>query len=142
MTDSTPAGLKTPEAHYPYIEMYRTDRNLMRKALASVTPSMSDEKLLDELADDAMKMAGHAFSGNARALERFDYRDRAGAFKGPALVIWGRKDIIITEAMARETANTYGNARLEILEDVGHSAMVEAPAEFKRLLIGFIAGIR
>jgi len=115
---------------------------LMRKALASVTPAMKDEKLLDELTDDAMRMAGHAFSGNARALERFDYVGRAGAFTGPVLVLWGRKDIIITEAMARETAAAYGNSRLEILEDVGHSAIVEAPAEFKRLLLGFIAGIR
>jgi branched-chain amino acid transport system permease protein len=138
---AAPGGLVTPEAHYPYIEMYRTDRELMRKALASVTPSMHDEKLLDELADDAMLMAGHAFSGNARALARFNYAGRAGAFAGPVLVVWGRKDIIITEAMARDTAAAYGNARLEILEDVGHSAIVESPAEFKRLIMQFLQNI-
>lgn len=142
LTDSaSPAGLKTPEAHYPYIEMYRTNRDLMRKALASVAPTLQDQALLDALADDAMMMAGHAFSGNARALERFDYRDRAGAFKGPALVIWGRKDIIITEQMARDTAAAYAGGRLEILDGVGHSVMVEAPEDFKRLLLGFVLSL-
>jgi branched-chain amino acid transport system permease protein len=142
LTDSaSPAGLKTPEAHYPYIEMYRTNRDLMRKALASVAPTLQDKALLDTLADDAMMMAGHAFSGNARALERFDYRDRAGAFKGPALVIWGRKDIIITEQMARDTAAAYAGGRLEILDGVGHSVMVEAPEDFKRLLLEFVQSL-
>ncbi len=138
---AAPSGFKTPEEHYPYIEMYRTNRDMMRKALASVAPTLQDQDLLDALADDAMLMAGHAFSGNARALERFDYRDRAGAFKGPALVIWGRKDIIITEQMARETAAAYTGGRLEILEGVGHSVMVEAPGELKRLLLEFVKAL-
>jgi pimeloyl-ACP methyl ester carboxylesterase len=138
---ASPSGLKTPEAHYPYIEMYRTNRDLLRKGLAAVTPALKDEALLDKLVDDAMLMAGLAFSGNARALERFDYRDRAGAFKGPVLVIWGRKDIIITEAMARETAAAYSKGKLEILENVGHSVMVEAPKELIRVLIKFLASL-
>ena len=138
---ASPAGLKTPEAHYPYIELYRTNRDLLRKGLASVAPTLQDQALLDALTDDAMLMAGHAFSGNARALERFDYRGTAGMFKGPVLVIWGRKDIIITEAMARETAAAYAKGKLEILDGVGHSAMVEAPEDCKRLLSGFIVGL-
>jgi len=135
---ASPSGLKTPEANYPYIEMYRTNRALLKQGLAAVAPMLKDGALLDLLADDAMLMAGHAFSGNARALERFDYRGKAGAFKGPVLVLWGRKDIIITEEMARETAAAYTNGKLEILEEVGHSVMVEDPATYTRLLLSFI----
>ncbi len=135
---ASPAGLKTPEAHYPYIEMYRTNRELLKNGLAAVTPTLTDTALLDLLADDAMLMAGHAFSGNARALERFDYRGKAGAFKGPVLVLWGRKDIIITEDMAKETAAAYPGGKLEIMETVGHSVMVEDPALFKRLILTFM----
>jgi len=134
----SPAGLKTPEEHYPYIEMFRTNRDMMRQALAAVAPTMKDDALLDVLTDDAMRMAPLAFSGNARALERFNYVGKAGAFKGPVLVIWGRKDSIITEAMARDTAAAYEGARLEMLDGVGHSVMVEAPAELRRLLTGFL----
>lgn len=138
---ASPAGLKTPEAHYPVIELYKTNRDLVRNGLQAVAPTMQDRRLLDELTDDGMLMAPLAFAGNARALERFDYRGRAGAFKGPVLVVWGRKDIIITEAMARETAAAYAPARLEIVEEVGHSVMVEDPARFKALLGGFLAGL-
>jgi len=139
---ASPAGLVTPEAHYPYLEMFKTNRDMMRQALAAVAPAMKNDQLLDSLTDDAMKMAPLAFAGNARALERFNYVGRAGAFKGPVLVIWGRKDAIITEAMARDTAAAYGNARLEILDGVGHSVMVEDPATFKRLALGFLKGLR
>lgn len=138
---AAPGGLKTPEEHYPIIDLYRTNRAFMRKALASVTPTLTDEAFLDELADDAMLMASHAYAGNARALERFDYRDRTSGFTAPVLVIWGRKDLIITEAMARDTAAAYPAARLEILDDVGHSVMVENPARFRTLLLGFIAAL-
>ena len=78
---------------------------------------------LDELTEDAMAMAPHAFSGNARALARFDYTGRAGAYTGPVMVVWGRKDSIITEAMARETAAAYRGSRLLVLDSVGHSVM-------------------
>lgn len=138
---AAPGGLKTPEEHYPIIEKYRTNRDFMRKALAAVCPTLKDDTFLDQLADDAMRMASHAYAGNARALERFDYRGRTAGFTGPALVLWGRKDIIITEAMARDTAMAYPAARLEILGDVGHSVMVEDPGRFRNLLLGFISGL-
>jgi len=138
---ASPAGLKTPEEHYPIIELYKTDRGLMRRALSAVAPALRDEAFLDALADDAMLMAPHAFAGNARALERFDYRGRAGAFTGPVLVLWGRRDVIITEAMARDTVAAYGDSRLAVFEDLGHSAMVEDPALFRKTLLEFLAGL-
>lgn len=138
---ASPAGLRTPEEHYPVIELYKTDRALMRRALSAVAPALRDDAFLDALADDAMLMAPHAFAGNARALERFDYRGRAGAFTGPVLVLWGRRDVIITEAMARDTAAAYGDSRLVVFENAGHSAMVEAPSDFKAALLEFLKGL-
>lgn len=138
---AAPGGLKTPEEHYPVMEMYRTNRNFMRKALAAVCPTLKDEALLDQLADDAMLMAPHAYAGNVRSLEKFDYRGRTSGFSNPVLVVWGRKDRIITEAMARETAVAYPASRLEILDDVGHSVMVEDPGRFKTLLLEFISSL-
>ncbi len=138
---ASPAGLVTPEAHYPYIEMFKTNRDLLRQGLAAVAPTMKNDELLDRLTDDAMKMAPLAFAGNARALERFNYVGRAGAFKNPVLVVWGRKDAIITEAMARETAAAYESAALEILDGVGHSVMVEDPAAFKRIVGRFLKAL-
>jgi len=135
---AAPAGLKTAEEHYPYIELFRTNRDMMRQALAGVAPTMRNVALLDSLTDDAMKMAPQAFAGNARALERFNYTGRAGAFTGPVMVLWGRKDSIVTEAMATQTAAAYRNARLEVIDTVGHSVMVEDPERFRTLLAEFL----
>jgi pimeloyl-ACP methyl ester carboxylesterase len=43
--------------------------------------------------------------------------------------------------MARETAAAYSKGKLEILENVGHSVMVEAPKELIRVLIKFLASL-
>lgn len=136
---AAPAGLKTPEEHYPYIELFRTNRDMMRQALAGVAPTMRNVELLESLTDDAMQMAPLAFAGNARVLERFNYVGRAGAFAGPVLVLWGGKDSIITESMARQTAGAYRHARLEIIDTVGHSVMVEDPERFRTLLAEFLS---
>ncbi len=138
---SSPKGLVTPETHYPAIELMRSNRQILAQALKAVVPSLSDEAWFSRLVDDASKMAAPAWVGNARALASFDVSSRLGAWKAPALVIWGRLDLIITEAMARETAAALPGGRLEIVENVGHSVMVEDPALFKRLLLTYLAAV-
>jgi pimeloyl-ACP methyl ester carboxylesterase len=135
---AAPTGLKTPESHYPILEACRTNRELMGKSLAGAAPTLKDAAMLGTIVDEAMLMAPLAFSGNARALERMDYAGKLSAYKGRVLVIWGRKDLIVNEAMARETVAAFKDASLEILDDVGHSVMVESPADFKRLVSSFL----
>jgi pimeloyl-ACP methyl ester carboxylesterase len=142
---AAPSGLVTPEERHPAIEMMRTNRAVLGQALAAVAPALApalaDRGFLDLLVDDAARMAAPAWVGNARALSRFDYVGRCGAFTGPVLVLWGRRDVIVTEAMARETAAAFPSGRLEILEHVGHSAMVEDPAGFAGIVSAFAAGL-
>ena len=57
---------------------------------------------------------------------------------GSYLGVWGRKDVIVTEAMARETAQAFPGARLVILDEVGHSVVAEDPEGFVKILSGFI----
>lgn len=136
---SAPSGLVTPEANYAAFDMFARNRDMLRMALAGVAPTMDDPALLDRLADDAFMMARHAFAGNARALERKMDLGKLMAFGGKVLVLWGRKDAIVSEAMARETAAAFADARLELLEGVGHSLEVEDPARFVALLEGFLS---
>jgi len=135
---SSPRGLSTPEASYPAIEAMRTNRSILEQALKAVVPTLVDDVLFGRLVDDAMRMAAPAWIGNARALSAFDVSGRLGGWTKPVLVLWGRKDVLITEAMARETAAAFRNARLEILEEVGHSAIVEDPDRFKQLLSQYL----
>jgi branched-chain amino acid transport system permease protein len=140
---SAPTGLKTPETHYPVLEMMRTNKALLTQAFrGGVMPTMKDEGFFQALVDDAMLMAAPAWSGNARALERFDCLAACRKFSAPVLVVRGEKDAIITEAMARETAAAFPTARLELLDGVGHAVLVEDPERFKKLFAEFAASIR
>ena len=139
LVDSAPLdGLKTPEEHYPVIEMYKNNEELLTQALQAVTPTMDDPVFLERLAKEAMKMNPIAFAGNARALERFDYRGKGAEFDGPVSVIVGEKDVLITREMAEATANEFPAGSLNVLEGVGHSVMAESPETFVTLLKEFL----
>ena len=138
---AAPSGLVTPEARHPVIESMRTNREVLAAALSAVVPTLEDRDFFAALVDDASLMAAPAWIGNARALSLFDYRGRCGAFTAPVLVVWGRKDVIVTEAMARETAQAFPNARLLLLEGVGHSVVAEDPPRFVGLLSDFVAAL-
>src|SRR6056297_412222 len=135
LVDSAPMnGLKTPEEHYPVIEQYKTDPNLLHQALQAVTPTMDDPGFLEKLVEQAMKMNPIAFAGNARALERFNYQGKGRQFDKPVQVIVGDKDVIITAEMAQATADAFPKGTLKVLEGVGHSVMVEDPNSFVSLI--------
>ncbi|MFO7730097.1 MAG: alpha/beta hydrolase [Spirochaetia bacterium] len=135
LVDSAPLdGLKTPEEHYPIIEQYKTDRNLLHQALQAVAPTMDDTGFLEKLVEQAMKMNPLAFAGNARALERFNYQGQGTQFDKPVLVIVGDKDVIISREMAQATADAFPKGELKVLEGIGHSVMVEDPNAFISLI--------
>ncbi len=138
LVDSAPVdGLHTPEEYYPVIERYKDDPELLKNALRSVTPTMQDEVFLQRLTETAMQMNPIAFAGNPRALDRFDYRGRVGEVRKTVLVVRGELDALITEDMARATAEAFPHGEFRSLEGVGHSVMVEAPARFRELVEEF-----
>jgi pimeloyl-ACP methyl ester carboxylesterase len=134
---AAPSGLVTPKERHPIIEAWRTNRNALAQVLKFVVPTLKDEAFFSRLVDDAMLMAPPAWIGNAEALSRFDYRGRCGAYAAPVLVLWGKLDALVTEAMANETAKAFPDARFEAIEGVGHSLMAEDPARFVELVGAF-----
>lgn len=131
---ASPKGLVTPRDRHPIIEMMRKDRTILAKALAATVPSLKDPEFYEKLVDEARLMATPAWIGNAEALCRFDLGDSPARFLGPVLVLWGKSDYLVTEAMALETAQAYPKARFEALDGVGHSVIVEDPALFLKAL--------
>ena len=138
---AAPSGLHTPPERYAAIEAMRTRRGILSAALGAVVPTLTDKAFFQALVDDAARMAPSAWIGNARALSRFDCRGKCSAFPRPVLVIWGKKDVIVTEDMAQETAQAFPTARLVKLDHVGHSVVVEDPQGFLRLLSDFVSEI-
>lgn len=138
---AAPSGLVTPKERYPLIEAMRQDRSFLAKALAATVPTLRDPAFFEALVDEATKMAAPAWIGNAETLSAFNVVDGTRAFDKPVLVVWGRSDYIVTEAMARQTAEAYPKSTLKILEGVGHSVIVEDPARFLALLGEFAASL-
>jgi branched-chain amino acid transport system permease protein len=136
---SSPTGLITPKERHPVIEMMRANRGILAQALAATMPTNKDAGFFEYLVDDAVRMNEKAWIGNAEALSRFDISDRTAEFGKPVLVVQGKADILITETMARKTAEAYPAGEFKLIENSGHSPIVETPETFKEILAEFLA---
>lgn len=133
-----PNGFKTPAETYSYLELCKTNRNLLAQSLGATMPTRQPS-YFEALVDDAFKMNRGAFTGNARALEAYDVTLELGDVNSPALVLHGGRDYLVTKDMARRTATTLG-AKLVLWPEVGHSPQLEMPQAFNTLLAAFLQG--
>jgi pimeloyl-ACP methyl ester carboxylesterase len=62
----------------------------------------------------------------------------ARSLRLPTLVIWGDRDKLVDPALAPRLAATVPDARLLLLEGVGHVAMLEAPEPPARAVLGLV----
>jgi pimeloyl-ACP methyl ester carboxylesterase len=77
------------------------------------------------------------FRGVRRSL-REAWLSRAGEYRGPVLVVWGRQDGIIPASHVKALQETYPNAELRVIEDAGHLVMPEQPDAFAAVLLPFL----
>jgi pimeloyl-ACP methyl ester carboxylesterase len=56
----------------------------------------------------------------------------------PTLVVWGDRDRLVDPRLAPRLAAAVPDARLLVLETVGHVAMLEAPEETARAVLGLL----
>ena len=76
----------------------------------------------------------------AVALSREDFSKAVYTVTTPTLVVWGDADPVAPLRTGIVLSRHMPNARLEVLDDVGHATMREAPDRFNRLVTGFLAG--
>ncbi|MCU1613266.1 MAG: Alpha/beta hydrolase, partial [Frankiales bacterium] len=60
----------------------------------------------------------------------------AGAVACPSLVVWGDRDRLVDPRLAPRLAAALPDARLLVLEGIGHVAMLEAPEPTARAVLG------
>jgi pimeloyl-ACP methyl ester carboxylesterase len=65
----------------------------------------------------------------------------ARSLQPPTLVIWGREDKLVDPALAPRLAAAVPDARLLVLDEVGHVAMLEAPEPTARAVLGMVEGV-
>jgi pimeloyl-ACP methyl ester carboxylesterase len=56
----------------------------------------------------------------------------------PALIVWGRNDLVTPPFVAEQFRDAIPHAELVFIEDCGHSPPIEQPHEFARLLHAFL----
>jgi pimeloyl-ACP methyl ester carboxylesterase len=142
VSSSAPEGLTTPEAHYPLLEMFKGNRELLAQALAPMLASRLPDDF-EALVDDALRMHPDAFSGNARALHDLGLAPALARFERPVWVLRGGLDPLITAEMAAATAAAFVGAPVQhdLWSDVGHSPASEAPERFAAGLARFLTNL-
>ena len=70
---------------------------------------------------------------------KFALDPEASRVKVPALLIWGKNDQFVDEAMARESLQYCDDGHLEMFETATHWVQHEQPARVNNLLSQFFA---
>ena len=148
LVDSVPVeGAFTPLEGLQLLSQMRTDRPLLRRALAALMPSAPSptmagaqfDAFFDLLVEDAAAMAPAAFTAVAEALGRWNRLEEAQRLTLPTLLLLGTDDIIVErDAATRSLLAIPGAANLEILRGIGHCPMIESPVILAERIIDFI----
>ena len=75
---------------------------------------------------------------NAQEFTTFDLRPELPRVSAPTLVLAGEEDFILGPESCREVADGIADARLEVLDGVGHMPWVEAPEAFAATVGSFL----
>ncbi len=74
----------------------------------------------------------------ARAAQRHNMREAIPDIKSPTLLVWGLNDNITPANVAHEFHRLLPASQLRFIDECGHAAMMEKPAEFNRILDQFL----
>ncbi|HXZ49734.1 MAG TPA: alpha/beta fold hydrolase [Usitatibacter sp.] len=138
---NTNARPDTPEAtqnRRRLMELAETDFPAVGAQLLPrlVTPAhLAQAEIAGTVTRMALATGKEAFLRQERAIiGRIDSRPHLAAIACPTLVVAARGDVLMPVEILRELAAGIPGARLEVIEDCGHMASIERPAEVTRLL--------
>lgn len=86
---------------------------------------------------ESVDPAGVAWAQRAMAA-RPDSLATLASYPGPALVVWGDQDVLSPRADQDAMLDALPDARLEVISDAGHLAVLEAPQAVSRALVGLL----
>lgn len=136
LVDPAPAnGLKTPEQNYPILESLKRRADLLERSLMGIMPTKRGAA--KHLTKEALKMKPEAFTENAKALEKYDYSGGLSDLELPVNILFGTLDPIVPRVALEDMAKRIPNAKLKIIEGVGHSLMIEDTKKFKEIVEDF-----
>lgn len=139
-------GVFTPLDGYLLLEQMKEDRSLLREALRMLMPTLPVDKMhpervrfFEQLVDDASRMAPPAFTEVTRSLAQWNRFGDARLLTLPTLLIWGDRDALVDRSTVTRTLIAIPGANnLEVLRNVGHSPMIEAPVALANRWLDFL----
>lgn len=131
-------GTNTAGRTYRWLEVLGISRNVLRRVLKQMAPTLVDDTRLETLVDDAIRMSHDAAAGHLQSLKEWDVRSELADLDMPVLIVGGQKDVLIPVEALQQTAANLPNGRLILWPTVGHTPQLERPERFIRLLIKFI----
>jgi pimeloyl-ACP methyl ester carboxylesterase len=129
-------GLRALAARLPLAEANR------RALTPLLRRSLIDRELLESYVGWMDRPEGRRwvlhFFGDYRVAVRPELRRRLGEIGCPTAVVWGRDDPYLRPEVALELAAEIPNAKLTMLEGVGHFVMEERPDEVSAALLALL----
>jgi len=113
--------------------------NLARRLLAPLARTRFDPQAIlasPQLRQSILGADPAAIAGLAAVSE--DLRDALPRIRMPTLLVWGADDALAPPRVGRVLARTLPDARLQLMEGVGHTPMVEAPGRLRALLTPYL----
>ena len=112
-------------------------------------PEQRRQEAIEEArARDSMPWADRALLRSLRGLVRSNFfASRAAwtamrAIEAPTLVLWGDTDRLVAPDLAPYVAAAIPQARVRVLEHIGHTAMMEDPVSSARAVVGLLEDVR
>lgn len=102
-------------------------------------PTVASKELVDEvfgIVNDRNKAI--RVVATAKSAVRHNLGDKLHKIKAPALLIWGKQDIVTPPFVGEKFHELIENSRLYFLEECGHAPMMEKPEAFNDLLESFL----
>ena len=119
-------------------EPERASRELYRAFVSGVVHDRSHtDRVLEHFVPEPHTLTIAQWMMQDMMSSGYDLREPLGRFSGPVLVIQGR-DGFMGENTARQIAESFSDATVEIIDHCGHYPMYEQPARFEELVQDFL----
>lgn len=102
-------------------------------------PATASKELVDEVYDIVNnRLKAIKIISLAKSAIRNNLGDELKQVGKPTLLIWGNNDTITPPFVGKEFQRLIPNSELHFIDHCGHAPMMEVPAEFNKILHGFL----
>ncbi|MGB4885060.1 MAG: alpha/beta hydrolase, partial [Ferruginibacter sp.] len=123
----------------------RGDKEYIRNktALTFYDPAIATDELVNEvfeITNNRLKVI--KIIALAKSAIRNNLGEELNQVKQPTCLIWGNNDTITPPFVAKEFNRLIPNSELHFIDKCGHAPMMEVPAEFNKILEGFLTKLK